>query len=216
MPICVHVEQETIETTRVRFAHRTESVLRVGRDELTGAVMLTSPTHLSHDLTIDAVAEYPLQVKLMVPCSGRRCCKALLWPFRVRVAVEHCVLLNSVVHCVLAVSVGRLVNEHMLIQVSTWLLVDINTRSHKVLCYSGVDGCMPASLSATSMRPRSLCRPRPTKVGDLRAVDGIKFRGLCLALPITPRLQPGGRRAHAFTRHEDASWNMLNDLSEEG
>ena len=69
MPNCVHVEQETIETTRVRFAHRTESVLRVGRDELTGAVMFTSPTHLSHVLTIDAVAEYPLQVKLMVPCS---------------------------------------------------------------------------------------------------------------------------------------------------
>ena len=63
MPICVHVLQETIGTTRVRFDHGTESVLRVGCDELTGAVMLASPTHLSHHLTIDAPAEYPPQVK---------------------------------------------------------------------------------------------------------------------------------------------------------
>ena len=90
------------------------------------------------------------------------------------------VLLKSVVPCVLAISVGRLVNEHMLIQVSTWLLVDINTQSHKVLYHSGVTGCMPASPSATSMRPRSQRRPRPTKVGDLRAIDGIKFRGRLL------------------------------------
>ena len=41
----------------------TESVLRVGRDKLTCAVMLASPTHLSYDLTINAVAGYPLQVK---------------------------------------------------------------------------------------------------------------------------------------------------------
>ena len=36
MSICVHVEQETTKTTRVCFAHETEGVLRVGRDELTG------------------------------------------------------------------------------------------------------------------------------------------------------------------------------------
>ena len=40
------------EATHVRFAHETKSVLTVGRDELTGAVMLAPPTHVSHDLTI--------------------------------------------------------------------------------------------------------------------------------------------------------------------
>ena len=112
----------------------------------------------------------------------------------------------------LAVSVRRLVNEHMLIQVSTWL----NTRSHKVLCHSGVNGVHASITVGDVDAPTLSVQTSSNKVGDLRAVDGIKFRGLCLALPITPRLQHGGRRAHAFTRHEDASWNMLNDLSEEG
>ena len=99
--------------------------------------------------------------------------------------MEHCVLLKSVVHCVLAVSVRRLVNEHMLIQVSTWL----NTRGHKVLCHSGVDG-VHTSVTVNDVDALTLSvQTSSKKVGDLRAVDGIKFRELCLALPITPRLQ---------------------------
>ena len=92
------VEQETIGTTRVRFALGTESVLRVGRDELTGAVMLASPTHLPRDLTIDAAAEYPPQVKY----SG---VGALL------TGAKHYFLLRSVVPCVLTVSVGHLIKR---------------------------------------------------------------------------------------------------------
>ena len=73
------------EATHVRFAHGTESVLKVGREELMGAVMLASPMYLSHDLTIDAAAPAVLAEAAQ---------EALLWPFRVRVAVEHCVSLD--------------------------------------------------------------------------------------------------------------------------
>ena len=44
----------------------------------------------------------------------------------------------------------------------------------------------------------------------------VKFGELCPALPKCSVPQHGGRRVHAFARHEDASWNLLNDLSEKG
>ena len=165
--------QETIETTRVRFAHRIENVFRVGCDELTGAVMLTSLTPLSHDLTIDVVAECPQQVKLLVPYSGSGVEELFCGLFACD-AVKHCVLLNSV-HCVLVISVGRLVNEHMLIQVSTGSLLTSTPCATKSYVILALMGCMPASPSATSMRPCSLCKPRPTRVGDLRGLMESNF-----------------------------------------
>ena len=75
----------------------------------------------------------------MVPCSGDGVAQLFSGLFAYESqwnTVSYC----NLSYTVCSLSVGHLVNEHMLIQVSTWLLVDINTRSHKVLCHSAVDG----------------------------------------------------------------------------
>jgi len=193
VPICVHVEEETTETTRVRFTHGTESVFRVGRDELTGAVMLASPTHLSHDLTIEAAAGYPLQVKY----SGVGATPAVLAEaaqgggvaelFSGHFAYES--QWNTVSHWDPPFTVRSLSqsdassSEHTLIQVSTRLLVDINTWSQQSpKSFLALTGRMPSvtvgdvdalTLSVqTSSNGRILFRWSKISVGELRAVDG--------------------------------------------
>ena len=158
-----------------------------------GAVMLASPTHLSHDLTIEAAAGYPLQVKY----SGVGATPAVLAEaaqgggvaelFSGHFAYES--QWNTVSHWDPPFTVRSLSqsdassSEHTLIQVSTRLLVDINTWSQQSpMSFLALTGRMPSvtvgdvdalTLSVqTSSNGRILFRWSKISVGELRAVDG--------------------------------------------
>jgi hypothetical protein len=155
--------------------------------------MLASLTHLSHDLTIEAAAGYPLQVKY----SGVGATSAVLAEaaqegrvaelFSGHFAYES--QWNSVSHWDPPFTVrlpsqsDASSSEHTLIHMSTRLLVDINTCSEESpMSFLALTGRMPSvtivdidqhTLSVqTSSNGRILFRWSNVSVGDLRAVDG--------------------------------------------
>ena len=132
-------------------------------------------------------------------CSGRHCCRALLWPIRVQVAVKHCVLLGSIV-CSLS-QLDAPSSEHMLIQVSTGSWLTSTPGANKVLLHSWHDGAHAKRHRRRRQCAYALCADLVQReIGTCARLVRIKFEGLCPVLPITPRLQHRGRHAHAFTR----------------